>query len=395
MLTQSDISRYSRHLLLPEIGMKGQEKLKAASVLVVGAGGLGSPLLMYLAAAGVGRIGLVEFDVVEQSNLQRQILFSDSDVGRSKTEAATERIRALNPLIEVEPHETRLTRENALEIISQYDLVADGTDNFATRYLVNDASVLTGRPNVYASIFRFDGQVSVFGVPDGPCYRCLYPEPPPAGLVPSCAEGGVLGVLPGIVGSIQAVEVIKWITGIGETLTGRLLLFDALSMHFKTLTLRRDPNCPVCGDSPSVTELIDYHQFCGVSDPDAQPENYHHEENGEDRVSFFEKRPEYTPVELKARMKENPDLVLLDVRVAAEREIADIGGTFIPLDEFSARMSELEEFMDREIVVICRSGVRSAHAQKYLLKNGFSDVKNLAGGILAWSDTVDSSIPKY
>ncbi len=395
MLTQSDISRYSRHLLLPEIGMKGQEKLKAASVLVVGAGGLGSPLLMYLAAAGVGRIGLVEFDVVDQSNLQRQILYSDSDIGRPKIEAAIERIQALNPLITLEAHEVRLTRDNALGIINRYDLVADGTDNFATRYLVNDACVLAGRPNVYASIFRFDGQVSIFGAVDGPCYRCLYPEPPPPGLVPNCAEGGVLGVLPGIVGSIQAVEVIKMITGIGETLIGRLLLFDALSMHFNTLTLRRDPGCPVCGESPNITELIDYDQFCGVTDPIAESREDHQKKNGEVEVNMFNKRPEYTPVELEARMKQNPDLILVDVRAAAERDIASIGGTHIPLNELSERITELEEFKESEIVVMCRSGVRSAHAQKFLLENGFGDVKNLAGGILAWSDTVDGSIPKY
>ena len=395
MLTQSDISRYSRHLLLPEIGMKGQEKLKAASVLVVGAGGLGSPLLMYLAAAGVGRIGLVEFDVVDQSNLQRQILYSDSDIGRPKIEAAIERIQALNPLITLEAHEVRLTRDNALGIINRYDLVADGTDNFATRYLVNDACVLAGRPNVYASIFRFDGQVSIFGAVDGPCYRCLYPEPPPPGLVPNCAEGGVLGVLPGIVGSIQAVEVIKMITGIGETLIGRLLLFDALSMHFNTLTLRRDPGCPVCGESPNITELIHYDQFCGVTDPIAESREDHQKKNGEVEVNMFNKRPEYTPVELEARMKQNPDLILVDVRAAAERDIASIGGTHIPLNELSERITELEEFKESEIVVMCRSGVRSAHAQKFLLENGFGDVKNLAGGILAWSDTVDGSIPKY
>lgn len=398
MLTSNDIARYSRHILLPEFGLEGQEKMKVSSVLIVGAGGLGSPLAMYLAAAGVGRIGIVEFDVVDESNLQRQIIYSQADVGRLKIEAAVERLESLNPLIEIEPHAVRITRENALDIVSQYDVVADGTDNFATRYLINDACVLTGRPNVYASIFKFDGQVSIFGAEGGPCYRCLYPEPPPAGLVPSCAEGGVLGVLPGIVGSIQAAEVIKLIAGIGDPLIGKLLLFDALSMHFKKLALAKDPECPVCSDTPTQKELIDYEEFCGprVASDDAESNTgAGQNQKRETRLNSFKQLPEYTPIELKNRLENNPDLVILDVRMPVEYKMCNLGGTLLPLQELENRVSELESFKNSEVVVMCRSGARSAQAQSFLDQNGFTNVFNLAGGILAWSDTVDSSVRKY
>ncbi|WP_456428137.1 molybdopterin-synthase adenylyltransferase MoeB [Rhodocaloribacter sp.] len=381
-LSPEEIRRYSRHLILPDVGLEGQRKLKAASVLLIGAGGLGSPLAMYLAAAGVGRLGLVDFDVVDESNLQRQLLHGTSDVGRSKLDSARDRLRDLNPHVHVETYETRLTSENALDLVAEYDLVADGTDNFPTRYLVNDASVLTGTPNMYASIFRFEGQASVFGAPGGPCYRCLYPEPPPPGLVPSCAEGGVLGVLPGIVGALQATEVIKWITGIGEPLVGRLLLFDALAMTFRTLKVRRDPNCPVCGDHPTVTELIDYEVFCGI--PQARA--------AEARA---EPVPEIDVRALKARLDRGEAPFLLDVREPHEYAIANLGAPLIPVGVLAERLDELEAHRDAEIVVYCRSGVRSARAVRLLRERGFSGAVNLRGGILAWSDEIDPTVPKY
>ncbi len=374
-----EVQRYSRHLIMPEVGMEGQRRLKKASVLCIGAGGLGSPLTLYLAAAGVGRLGLVDFDVVDFSNLQRQILHHTSDVGRPKLDSAREKLTAINPEVVIETHETRLTSENALELFADYDVIADGTDNFPTRYLVNDACVLAGKPNVYGSIFRFEGQASVFATPDGPCYRCLYPEPPPPGLVPSCAEGGVLGILPGLVGVIQATEAVKWILGKGESLAGRLLLFDALAMRFRELKLRRDPECPVCGDHPTVRELIDYEQFCGVG---AQPEA----EN--DGV------PEITPSELKAELDGGKDVFVLDVRNPPEIAICRLEGSHvIPLDELMERVNELDSA--RDIVVHCKSGARSAEAIRRLQAIGFSKLRNLKGGILAWSDQVDPSLRKY
>jgi len=379
-LTPEEVQRYSRHLILPEVGMAGQRKLKAASVLLVGAGGLGSPLAMYLAAAGVGRLGIVDFDVVDASNLQRQLLHGTSDIGRPKLVSARDRIHDLNPHVQVDTYETRLTSENARELVGSYDLVADGTDNFPTRYLVNDASVLTGTPNVYASIFRFDGQVSVFGAPDGPCYRCLYPEPPPPGLVPSCAEGGVLGVLPGIVGTLQATEVVKYLLGIGDPLVGRLLLFDALEMTFRIMNVRRNPDCPVCGDHPTLTELIDYEAFCGI------PQTT---QNGTDDV------PEMTVVELKARLDRGDPPFILDVRKPHEYDIANLGARLIPVDELAGRLDELAAYREAEIVVHCRSGVRSANAVKLMRKHGFAGAVNLKGGILAWSKEIDPRVPKY
>jgi sulfur-carrier protein adenylyltransferase/sulfurtransferase len=378
-LSKEEILRYSRHLIMPEVGMEGQLKLKRAKVLLIGTGGLGAPLGLYLAAAGVGRIGLVDFDVVDFTNLQRQILFGTTDVGRPKIEAATDRLQSLNPEIQIDRFETRLTSDNALDILKDYDIVVDGTDNFATRYLVNDASVLLGKPNVYGSIFRFEGQVTVFGMPGEPCYRCLYPEPPPPGLVPSCAEGGVLGVLPGIVGSIQAAETLKLIIGKGEPLVGRLLLFDALAMRFRELKLRRNPECPVCGDHPTITKLIDYAEFCGI--------------RGEEAPVPETTVPEITPRDLKSRLDRGDDIFILDVREPHEFQICNLGGHLIPLGDLSRRVNELDS--SREIVAHCRSGKRSADAVEFLRRAGFRKVLNLKGGILAWSDEVDPTVPKY
>ena len=379
-LSREEIMRYSRHLIMPEVGMDGQLKLKQAKVLCIGTGGLGAPLGLYLAAAGVGRIGLVDFDTVDLTNLQRQILFDTKDIGRPKIEAATNRLRDLNPDIQIDTFETRLTSENALDILKDYDIVVDGTDNFPTRYLVNDACVILGKPNVYGSIFRFEGQITIFAYPGGPCYRCLYPEPPPPGLVPSCAEGGVLGVLPGIVGAIQAAETLKLIIGKGESLVGRLLLFDALAMRFRELKLRKNPECPVCGEHPTITKLIDYEEFCGI--------------RGEESVSPAQATvPEIAPRELKARLDRGDDLFILDVREPHEYQICNLGGHLIPLGELSRRVNELDS--SREIVAHCRSGKRSAEAVEFLRSAGFRKVLNLKGGILAWSDEVDASVPKY
>jgi molybdopterin/thiamine biosynthesis adenylyltransferase/rhodanese-related sulfurtransferase len=378
-LSKDEILRYSRHLIMPEVGMQGQLKLKQAKVLLVGTGGLGAPLGLYLAAAGVGRIGLVDFDTVDYTNLQRQVLFGTTDVGRPKIEAAASHLRNLNPEIQVDQFETRLTSENALDILKDYDIVVDGTDNFPTRYLVNDACVLLGKPNVYGSIFRFEGQITVFGHPGGPCYRCLYPEPPPPGLVPSCAEGGVLGVLPGIVGTIQAAETLKLIIGVGEALIGRLLLFDALSMTFRALKLRKNPQCPVCGEHPVVTKLIDYAEFCGIRGEEAPVSNL--------------TVPEIAPRDLKSRLDRGDDLFILDVREPHEYQICNLQGTLIPLGELSRRVNELDS--SREIVAHCRSGKRSAEAVEFLRNAGFRKIWNLKGGILAWSDEVDPSVPKY
>jgi molybdopterin/thiamine biosynthesis adenylyltransferase/rhodanese-related sulfurtransferase len=379
MLTKEEVMRYSRHLIMPEVGMEGQLKIKAAKVLCIGTGGLGAPLGLYLAAAGVGRIGLVDFDVVDTTNLQRQVLFGTSDVGQPKTAAAANRLRNLNPDIRVDTYETQLTSANALELFKDYDIIVDGTDNFPTRYLVNDACVITGKPNVYGSIFRFEGQITVFGYPGGPCYRCLYPEPPPPGLVPSCAEGGVLGVLPGIVGTIQAAETLKLIIGKGEPLIGRLLLFDALAMKFRELKLRKNPDCPVCGTHPTVTKLIDYAEFCGV--------------RGEEAPTTVTNVPEITAPELKARLDKGDDIYVLDVREPHEYQICNINGHLIPLGELPQRVHELDS--SREIVAHCKSGKRSAQAVEFLRGAGFRKISSLKGGILAWSDEVDPTVPKY
>jgi molybdopterin/thiamine biosynthesis adenylyltransferase/rhodanese-related sulfurtransferase len=378
-LSKEEILRYSRHLIMPEVGMEGQLKLKNAKVLLIGTGGLGAPLGLYLAAAGVGKLGLVDFDVVDFTNLQRQVTFGSSDVGKSKSEAAKARLSNLNPAIEIQSFETQLTSTNALELFKDFDIIVDGTDNFPTRYLVNDACVLLGKPNVYGSIFRFEGQATVFGMPGGPCYRCLYPEPPPPGLVPSCAEGGVLGVLPGIVGSIQAMETIKLILGRGESLVGRLLLFDALGMKFRELKLRKNPNCPMCGTNRTIHQLIDYYEFCGVRGEEAPTPN----------LSV----PEITPRELKTRLDRGDDLFILDVREPHEYQICNLNGQLIPLGELPRRVHELDS--SREMVAHCRSGKRSAEAVDFLKKAGFRKIFNLKGGILAWSDEVDPSVPKY
>ncbi|HMG88077.1 MAG TPA: molybdopterin-synthase adenylyltransferase MoeB [Terracidiphilus sp.] len=380
-LTTDDLSRYSRHLILPEVGMEGQRKLKAARVLCVGTGGLGSPLALYLAAAGIGTLGLVDFDVVDASNLQRQIIHSTKDIGRKKLDSAAEKLIALNPALNVVKHDTMLSSANALDILKDYDIVADGTDNFPTRYLVNDACVLLGKPNAYGSIFRFEGQASVFATKDGPCYRCLYPEPPPPGLVPSCAEGGVLGILPGLVGVIQATEVIKLILGKGSPLIGRLLLVDALSMRFRELKLRKNPECPVCGENPTVKELIDYDHFCGIV-PESKEEKA--VKNGV---------PQLSVKELKHRIDGGEDVFLLDVREPYEYQIAQIGGKLIPQNDIPQRLSEIPR--DREIVVQCRSGARSQKIAEFLKQSGYTQVVNLAGGILAWSDEIDPKVQKY
>jgi adenylyltransferase/sulfurtransferase len=380
-LTTDDLSRYSRHLILPEVGMEGQRKLKAARVLCVGTGGLGSPLAFYLAAAGIGTLGLVDFDVVDASNLQRQIIHSTKDIGRKKLDSAAEKLTALNPALNVVKHETMLTSANALEILKDYDIVADGTDNFPTRYLVNDACVLLGKPNAYGSIFRFEGQASVFATKEGPCYRCLYPEPPPPGLVPSCAEGGVLGILPGLVGVIQATEVIKLILGKGNPLIGRLLLVDALGMRFRELKLRKNPECPVCGDNPTVKELIDYEHFCGII-PESKEEKA--VKNG---------IPQLSVKDLKRRIDEGEDVFILDVREPYEYQIAQIGGKLIPQNDVPQRLTEIPR--DREIIVQCRSGARSQRIAEFLKQSGYPKVVNLAGGILAWSDEIDPKVKKY
>ena len=378
-LSNEEILRYSRHLIMPEVGMDGQLKLKGGKVLLIGTGGLGAPLGLYLTAAGVGKIGLVDFDVVDFTNLQRQVTFGTSDIGRKKTEAARERLSNLNPDIEITTYETMLTSENALEIFKDYDVVVDGTDNFPTRYLVNDACILLGKPNVYGSIFRFEGQVTVFGMPDGPCYRCLYPEPPPPGLVPSCAEGGVLGVLPGIIGSLQAMETIKLLLGTGDSLAGRLLLFDALALKFRELKLRKNENCPVCGTHPTITKLIDYFEFCGVRGEEAPDVDLH--------------VPEITPRDLKQRLDNGDDLFILDVREPHEYQICNLNGHLIPLGELPRRAHELDS--SREIIAHCRSGKRSAEAVDFLRKAGFRKILNLRGGILSWSTEVDPTVPRY
>jgi adenylyltransferase/sulfurtransferase len=378
-LNKDEILRYSRHLIMPEVGMDGQLKLKQAKVLLIGTGGLGAPLGMYLAAAGIGRIGLVDFDVVDFTNLQRQIIHGTKDVGRKKLDSAAETMLDINPFVQIDRFDTALSSENALDILKDYDIVIDGTDNFPTRYLVNDACVLLGKPNVYGSIFRFEGQATVFAYEGGPCYRCLYPEPPPPGLVPSCAEGGVLGILPGMIGMVQATEAVKLILGTGEPLVGRLLLYDALAMRFRELKLRRSPDCPVCGDHPTIHELIDYHQFCGVpkqADAPAVQEG------------------DIDPVEVKAKIDRGDSFVLVDVREPHEHQICNIpSAKLIPLGELPKRVNELNT--TDEIVAHCKSGMRSAKAVDFLKQAGFKRVRNMRGGILAWSDTVDPTVPKY
>ena len=384
-LTNEQILRYSRHLILPEIGMAGQKKLRAASVLIIGAGGLGCPIALYLTAAGIGRLGLVDFDVVDRTNLQRQILYGESVVGVPKVEAAAERLKDLNPDVEIETYPERLTSENALQIMSDYDIVIDGTDNFPTRYLTNDAAVILGKPYIYGSIFRFEGQVSVFlsrpfnGFERGPCYRCLFPSPPPPGAVPSCAEGGVLGVLPGIVGALQAAEAIKLIVGIGEPLIGKLMLIDTLRMEFKTVRIRRNPDCPVCGDNPTIRELIDYEEFCGLRRGEL-PES--------DEIFV-------TPQELKSKLDAGEPLLLLDVREPEELEISEFPHPYkhIPLDDLPERVHELD--LTSEIIIFCRNDQRSRLAAQMLQRMGFSRVKVLKGGINAWSQEIDPSVPQY
>ena len=394
-LSNDEISRYSRHLILPEVGLEGQQKLKAAKVLCVGTGGLGSPLAYYLAAAGVGTIGLVDFDVVDASNLQRQIIHSTATVGMLKVDSAEQKLKDLNPYLNVVKFNTMLTSANAMEIFGDFDVIADGTDNFQTRYLVNDACVLSGKPNAYGSIFRFEGQASVFGLPEGPCYRCLYPEPPPPGLVPSCAEGGVLGILPGLVGVIQATETIKLILGIGEPLAGRLLLIDALGMNFRTLKLRKNPDCPVCGTHPAVTELIDYDQFCGIPKPAAPGPLEVARDQAVGAGNLVDGIPQITVEELKGKLDRHEDVFVLDVREPHEYPIANLGAPLIPVGDIERRAGELADKKDAEIVVHCRSGARSQKAAVALKNAGFTNVSNLAGGILAWADRIDPAMAKY
>lgn len=375
-LSRDEILRYSRHLTLPEVGLDGQERLKRARVLCIGAGGLGSPVALYLSAAGVGTLGLVDFDTVDVSNLQRQIIHGTSDVGRSKLESARDRLLDINPHVRLETHATPLTTANALELVSAYDVVVDGTDNFPTRYLVNDACVLAGRPNAYGSIFRFEGQASVFAAPGGPCYRCLHPEPPPPGLIPSCAEGGVLGVLPGVIGTIQATEAIKLILGVGEPLIGRFLIYDALTMRFRELKLPKDPDCPVCGTNPSIQELQAYEQICSPTE------------------AAMKVSDDMTIAELHSRIQAGDPPLIIDVREPAEFKICRIpGAVLIPLGELAGRINELDP--DSEVVLQCRSGARSARAASMLRNRGFRKARNLAGGILAWIDQVDPTQPKY
>jgi adenylyltransferase/sulfurtransferase len=384
VLSNDEILRYSRHLIMPEVGMEGQQKLKAAKVLCIGAGGLGSPLALYLTAAGVGTLGIVDFDVVDYTNLQRQIIHTTADVGRKKLDSAADKLKAINPFVNLRTFDTKLTSANALDLFRDFDIVADGTDNFPTRYLVNDACVLTGKPNVYGSIFRFEGQASVFATEEGPCYRCLYPEPPPPGLVPSCAEGGVLGILPGLVGVIQATETIKLILGQGDSLVGRLLLVDALGMKFRELKLRKNPDCPACGTHRTITKLIDYDQFCGIRGVESAPASQEKTEG---------KMAEISVEELKKKLDNKEDIFILDVREPHEYQICNLNGHLIPLNDLPKRVGELDS--SREIVAHCKMGGRSAKAVAFLQQSGFKKVSNLTGGISAWAERVDPKMPKY
>jgi molybdopterin/thiamine biosynthesis adenylyltransferase/rhodanese-related sulfurtransferase len=380
-LTVEEVRRYSRHLIIPDVAMDGQKRLKNAKVLAVGAGGLGSPTLMYLAAAGVGTLGIVEFDTVDESNLQRQIIHGQSDIGRSKAESARDSVREINPLVEVVLHETRLDADNVFEIFAQYDLIVDGTDNFATRYLVNDAAVLLGKPYVWGSIYRFDGQASVFWSEHGPCYRCLYPEPPPPGMVPSCAEGGVLGVLCASIASIQTTEAIKLLTGVGEPLVGRLMVYDALEMTYRQIKVRKDPNCPLCGENPTITELIDYEEFCGVVSEEAQ---------------LAARGATITAQELKEILDAGKPIQLVDVREPAEYEIVKIpGSVLVPKGEILSGAALADLPQDRQVVLYCKTGVRSAEALAALKGAGFADAVHVQGGVIAWANQVDQSLPTY
>ena len=395
-INSAEALRYARHMVLDDVGEEGQRKLKAAKVLIVGAGGLGSPVSLYLAAAGVGTLGLVDADAVDASNLQRQVLYGESDVGRPKLDAAAARLRDLNPHIEVRTHPVRLASDNALEIIRDYDLVVDGTDNFPTRYLVNDACVLLGKRNVYGSILKWEGQVSVFGGDDAPCYRCLFRQPPPPGLVPTCAEGGVLGVLPGVIGSLQALETVKLITGVGEPLIGRLLMFDASKLSWRELKLRKNPECPACGEDPTVTELIDYEEFCGITEDTEYTEYTEDAEGAEGGDAPDELSPEITATELHERLENGADLDLIDVRDPYEWKLFNLeeyGAELIPLNRLEGRLDDLDK--DREAVFYCRSGARSGDVVRYLRQHGWDKARNLTGGILAWGDEVDPDVPRY
>ena len=380
--SNDEIARYSRHLIMPEVTLEGQKRIKASSILCIGTGGLGSPIALYLAAAGIGRLGLVDFDIVDFSNLQRQILHGTDDVGRKKLNSAKDRIKAVNPNVQVDLHDCLFRSDNAMQLVQNYDIVIDGTDNFPTRYLSNDVCVLTKKPNIYGSIFRFEGQCTVFAPHlGGPCYRCMFPEPPPPGMVPSCAEGGVLGVLPGIIGVMQAIEAIKLVIGIGDPLIGRLVSFDALKLRFKEFKIRKDPTCPICGDHPTIHELIDYDQFCGIPQADAE-------------AAKEMDVPTITAAELRAKLDHKEKFVLVDVREPYEYEICNIPGSkLIPLGELPARLSELDSADD--IVLHCKVGGRSAKALKVLQEAGFRKLSNLQGGITAWSDEIDPSVPKY
>lgn len=384
-LSHDEIRRYSRHLIMPEVGIQGQKKLKAASVLLIGTGGLGSPLSLYLAAAGIGRIGLVDYDVVDETNLQRQVIHFTSDVGKPKLESAAAKLSDINPYLVIEKHNVPLTSENALDILKDYDVIIDGTDNFPTRYLVNDACVLLGKPNVYGSIFRFEGQLTVFYAKEGPCYRCLFPEPPPPGLVPSCAEGGVLGILPGTIGTLQATEAIKLIIGIGKPLIGRMILYDALDMTFDTIKLRKNPKCPVCGEHPTLTHLIDYEQFCGVP---AHDRSEFKEQNVQRQIRNI------TVADLKARLDASDDVYILDVREPHELEISALEGAVnIPKGQVIARKAEIPQ--DKEVLVLCKTGNRSRDAVSMLQEQGFTNVVNVKGGINAWAREIDRKLPTY
>jgi len=382
ILSSKELARFDRHIILPQVGLEGQEKLKLAKVLCIGTGGLGSPISLYLSAAGVGTIGLVDFDIVDESNLQRQIAHATSDIGRPKVESARDKLLGINPYLNVELHGDGIRRDNVREIIRGYDIVVDGTDNFPTRYLVNDACILEDKPLIYASIFQFEGQATVFNHDDAPCYRCLYPEPPPPGFAPSCAEGGVLGVLPGVIGVIQATETIKIILGKGSTLAGRLLLYDALDMKFREMKLRRDPACPACGEHPTIHEVVEYEQFCGLPPTETQ--------NQEEALADYD----ITPNDLQDMRAQNPDLFVLDVREPHEIDICAIDGTHkIPLGEIATRFAEIPK--DEPVVVHCKLGGRSAQAVEFLQSQGYTNVQNLAGGILRWIDDVDDSLTKY